>query len=707
MLAYRDWRKLAVSLTAEDAHDGQSRLYNQRKEASTGLVDDDDAPSSNLQQVISELNEKVRLDVQSSRKTEARVTLTNVLSSILRSYNANSELAGSICDRVSSTGASIIFPTVSEALKLVEVEDKYFNDKEAFNEHIASKVSWLIRELSVQAERGHMFEEKAHRLFELLEAKENARMATLKRVKELQAAMATRAKEYRAAESQRDATAKGLETTIRGLREKVNMLLVRSVAQKKRVPLPQSIPSDAPPVAAKPALLALVARQREVSKLTDNEANNSSASEVPQLKARIERLQAALDEAKAREAAQKKRKEKEGETMRAGIEHLQAEIERRQVLEKQWEQLLSGSDASGSDKHRFEQTAKAVSQKSMEIHLLQQELDAAKQASVVARANYEKQLTVVEEFSQKRDDEAKALFEKMEALAGDERGRREDLEKVLIDEKSEHERTRRRLRAIQNTLIVGPSSQELLEMVKKQNNTAIPEVRKWMKGLVAWIQSSCDAGIDPKMRSPPSQRSRRAQSMQLPELSHRESLGAGENCADDDDRQTCETSAAQPLLSSATATDNSKRRTSVMLPKSGSRQGTRKQEHRRSSTSQKLLETATVFPTVASVSVQTNQYPSLAQPAQPWEGIHEISTLSQLLSQKQVELTELQATLSSTQKQLDEYPLISDVVSYKDAFFAKCEQCILLENTVFDLLQKLRSAPEEDNHQQLPNTMPR
>ena len=202
-------------------------LLNPRERAESAAVEAAEAGRSSnprdLQALLADVLESSRVRVLVERKEQACRSLDSVLGFVLQSYEAGGSAAEPLAQRLRLLQPTAPYVTISEALKLIKHEEKRYASRSDFNEHVATKLSWLTQQLSAAHERAEIAEEKTARLCECVGALHRARLAVGRRLRSLQAAFTERVTEFRRQEINAEERAEAQASEVRRLREEAEL----------------------------------------------------------------------------------------------------------------------------------------------------------------------------------------------------------------------------------------------------------------------------------------------------------------------------------------------------------------------------------------------------------------------------------------------------------------------------------------------------
>eukprot|EP01063_Lacrimia_lanifica_P018177 TRINITY_DN25120_c0_g1_i1.p1 TRINITY_DN25120_c0_g1~~TRINITY_DN25120_c0_g1_i1.p1 ORF type:complete len:974 (+),score=365.87 TRINITY_DN25120_c0_g1_i1:165-3086(+) len=193
----------------------------------------DEPVQSDVPHLLLKANENARMTCMTLRREESTRNLNKVLSSVLTSYGKDSDVAGAMLARIEETQLSAPFPTVSEALRLMKEEQKLHASRAEYDDHMATKFSWLTKRLAEESERADLNEQRVIKVTECLQAKETSRIAHLKKLRELQALVADRITQFREGETRSAETIQELEGTVKEMRERMTLRAIQGPAKQK------------------------------------------------------------------------------------------------------------------------------------------------------------------------------------------------------------------------------------------------------------------------------------------------------------------------------------------------------------------------------------------------------------------------------------------------------------------------------------------
>ena len=597
-------------------------------------------------------NEQARVTVQTQRRQAAKANLDKVLCSILTSYHTDDPQYEGIHKRIRAVGGSVTYPNITETLRLIQQEAKQHASREDFDEHLATKITWLIKELSAEGERADISEEKCQHLNELLNEKEFDRITNLRKHIELQESVTSRVKEFRKTELQNEVKTTELEHSIRCWKDKYVSLKSKysqfSIHPKnRRRSTITNLESDMSVTIVTQSSNTIVPTAQQ--QLYDDSICkiNELTIQLSQTEAELHKVTMILDEVKKNE----KHRRASEKRVEDSFHFRESEAKKRELLEEQWRKVLRQSrrDSTVTIEEAQEALRNAIlvcSHRDSQIENYKDELEFTKNSvAAIKECHRNEMLTQQELLDVVQNDHLREINELELTVSASEFKATTAIES-FESERKKHQISLGHLHKLRKLLFDNPTAHELLDLTGSTVSSKLPEVSKWIENIITFAKQTCSSSSSPKKIVP----------FSLPDVA----------------------TVAVEKIRRKTAHDISRKSPSVS--RSGSAKQIKKPNRVRSAKllrkpsaliSQRSVTPNYIIPINTDVETQTDPYCDILR---PWTNTSECDILKELLEISSTEKSSLQVLLDTAERQLTSYPLIDSIVCYKTLYQNKLSE---------------------------------
>eukprot|EP01062_Namystynia_karyoxenos_P073515 TRINITY_DN70313_c0_g1_i1.p1 TRINITY_DN70313_c0_g1~~TRINITY_DN70313_c0_g1_i1.p1 ORF type:complete len:1343 (+),score=378.63 TRINITY_DN70313_c0_g1_i1:91-4119(+) len=440
-------------------------------------VPDEMAARAEVSQQLAEINERARVAVVTQRRNEAIQNLDRVLSCVLKTYNMD----------LNRTSRNLAFPDIQETLRLVQNERRGHASQDDYERHLATKLWWLLRELTLATHARELLDEKFSRLNELFSEKEQLRVGTLRKLRDMHIAYRARVQEARRQEQEYQEQISQQENTIKVLRERVAELQQKEMLKRERE-----------------RKLGLYTGQQNQGLLEATAIEGGSSVEEVRLlraeldkeRAELRRLHGLLQEVKERE---KERADRD-EAVKSALAALEEDRRKRSEHDKRWEDALQVHGKEAQDREalrgRLREAAQLLAHKHQDAELLRTQLAEQSEALAQLQAVRARELQEHQELAEQLRDQGLEAASILEDQIAEAELARLEAERQQRIERMERDRAVARADMLQRMMIGNPSAMELLQEVRKNGTVMLPQVKDWLSEILR-------LAADPEVRATP------------------------------------------------------------------------------------------------------------------------------------------------------------------------------------------------------------